>query len=266
MLDLDPAVQLEEERLAVGDDELGRAGVRVADRLGEADRGGDDLLPQRGLERGRGCLLEHLLLPALHRAVALEQMDAAAVRIREHLELDVPRLGQIFFQEHAIVAEARLRLAPGRAERSVERIVTLDDAHPLAPATGPRLDQYRVTDRVRLRAQARVLLVGSVITGHDRHSGFQRQAPDAAARTAERAGSHACALGKDDDAVAAPEDLASGVHRAGVSGAAVDGERSERVQKPPLQAALEELALGHVVDGTPQQRADDEGVEKAAVI
>ena len=111
-------------------------------------------------------------MPALHRAVALEQMDAAAVRIREHLELDVPRLGQIFFQEHAIVAEARLRLAPCRAERSVERIVTLDDAHPLAPATGPRLDQNRVTDRVRLREQARVLLVGSVITGHDRHSGF----------------------------------------------------------------------------------------------
>src|SRR5207248_2974952 len=75
-----------------------------------------------------GRFFEDLLMPALHRAVALEQMDAAAVRIREHLELDVPRLGQIFFQEHAIVAEARLRLAPCRAERSVERIVTLDDA------------------------------------------------------------------------------------------------------------------------------------------
>src|SRR5207245_723324 len=100
----------------------------------------------------------------------------------------------------------------------------------------------------------------------DGHSGFEREATYAAARTAERAGTHAGALGKDDHAVAALEDLASGVHRAGVAGSAVDGEGSECAQDPCLPAALEELALGHVVDGTPEQRADDERVEKAAVV
>ena len=102
--------------------------------------------------------------------------------------------------------------------------------------------------------------------GNDGHSGFERQAAHPPARAPERPRAHARALGKDDHAVAALEDLARGVHRAGVAGPAVDGESSERTQKPRLPAALEELALGHVVDGPPKQRADDERVEKAAVV
>ena len=56
------------------------------------------------------------------------------------------------------------------------------------------------------------------------------------------------------------------LHRVLVAGAAVDGEGTERVQHPRLPALFEQLALGHVVDGTAHERADHEGIEKAAVV
>jgi hypothetical protein len=101
---------------------------------------------------------------------------------------------------------------------------------------------------------------------HDARAGFQRQAPDAAPRGAERAAAHAGALGEDHDAVPAREDRPRGRHRLGVAGAAVDGEGAERVQQPRLPAPREQLALGDVVDGAARQRADHEGVEEAAVV
>ena len=62
------------------------------------------------------------------------------------------------------------------------------------------------------------------------------------------------------------EDRARGVHRGAVAGAAVDGEGAERVEDPGLPALLEQLALGHVVDGPAHEHADHERVEEAAVV
>ena len=59
-------------------------------------------------------------MAALHRAVALEQVDAVAVRVGEHLDLDVARLQHVLLDQHAVVAEARLRLALARGERGGE--------------------------------------------------------------------------------------------------------------------------------------------------
>ena len=52
VLDLDAAVQLEEEELAAFDHELGGAGRAVADRTGEANCGVAHLRAQVGVERG----------------------------------------------------------------------------------------------------------------------------------------------------------------------------------------------------------------------
>ena len=62
------------------------------------------------------------------------------------------------------------------------------------------------------------------------------------------------------------EDRARGGHRVAVARAAIDRERAERVQHPRLPALLEQLALGHVVDGAAHERADHERVEEAAVV
>jgi hypothetical protein len=38
---------------------------------------------------GAGALFHDLLVPALHRTIAIEQMHQAAVAISQHLDLDV---------------------------------------------------------------------------------------------------------------------------------------------------------------------------------
>ena len=57
---------------------------------GEADRGVEHPRAQLGVERDRRRLLEHLLVPTLHRAIALPEREDGAVCVGEQLDLDVP--------------------------------------------------------------------------------------------------------------------------------------------------------------------------------
>ncbi len=115
MLDLEARVHLDEvEAAASADDELDRAGADIADGPGGGDRGLAQSPCARSLvEAGRGRLLDHLLVAALDRAVALEEVDRVAVAVGEDLHLDMPRPRQIFLDQHPVVAEGRQRLAPG---------------------------------------------------------------------------------------------------------------------------------------------------------
>src|SRR5262245_26472705 len=79
VLDLDAAVQLEEEELTSVEDELDGPGAPVADRTPERDRGLVQRSPQRGGQGGRRRFLEHLLVSALDGAVALADRDDRAV-------------------------------------------------------------------------------------------------------------------------------------------------------------------------------------------
>ena len=97
-------------------DELDRAGAFVADRLGGAHGRGADRLARGRVHARRGRLLDHLLVAALQRAVALEQVDDVAVGVAEHLHLDVARAGDVLLQQHPIVAEGRRGLAPRRGQ------------------------------------------------------------------------------------------------------------------------------------------------------
>jgi hypothetical protein len=58
-----------------------------------------------GVEEGRGRFLQHLLVAALGRAFAFVEVDRVAVRIAEHLDLDVARGFDVAFQQHAVAAE-----------------------------------------------------------------------------------------------------------------------------------------------------------------
>ena len=78
----------------------------VANSVGSRDGGLPHFFAQlRSEQRGR-CLLDDLLMPALHRAFALEEVDQIPVLIAEDLELDVARGGEILFQEEAVIAES----------------------------------------------------------------------------------------------------------------------------------------------------------------
>ena len=106
VLHLDAGVHLDEVVVAVAvEQELDGAGVDVADLLGElhgvrADR----LAGLRRQVRGRRDL-DDLLVPALHRAVALEQVHDVPGAVGEDLHLDVPRVDHGLLEDHRRVAE-----------------------------------------------------------------------------------------------------------------------------------------------------------------
>ena len=113
MLDLEPRVHLHEpdavgaQALARVGDELDRARADIVDRLGRLDRRLADRRAGRLVHARRRRLLDHLLVAALQRAVALEQVDDIAVAVAEHLHLDMARPLDIFLDQHPVVAEAR---------------------------------------------------------------------------------------------------------------------------------------------------------------
>src|SRR5262249_51578557 len=101
MLDLEARVHFHEpepvgrKALTRLGNELDRAGADVTHRLGGGDRG----VPHGGTHRiahaGRGRLLDHLLMTALERAVALVQMNDVAARVAEYLDFDVARRSDV---------------------------------------------------------------------------------------------------------------------------------------------------------------------------
>src|SRR5207247_451474 len=122
----------------------------VADRPGEGDRRLAHRRPQRGVERGGGRLLEHLLVATLDRALALAEGDDRPVPVGEELDLDVARPLDVALAEHRAVAECRLGLAAGRLERLLELLGATHDAHAAAATPRRRLDEEREAERSRL--------------------------------------------------------------------------------------------------------------------
>jgi hypothetical protein len=151
-----------------GDQRLDRAGAAVLDRLGEPHRGMRDDRALVRRERGRGCFLHHLLVPALERAVALEHVHGAALPVAQHLHLDVPRVLEQLLHVHALVPERRRRHTLRRLDRLREVLGVVRRLHALAAAAERRLDDDRVAHGVR-RAHER-FRIRALGAGHDRHA------------------------------------------------------------------------------------------------
>ena len=132
-------------------EELDRAGVDVARLARERDRLRAEALAQLRRDGGGGGLLDDLLVAALERALALAEVDDVAVRVADHLHLDVAGAGEEALDEHAVAAEARQRLPPGRGQRLLEITGAVDDAHSAAAAAGRGLDQQGIGDAVVAR-------------------------------------------------------------------------------------------------------------------
>ena len=75
--------------------------------------------------------------------------------------------------------------------------------------------------------------------GHDGRAGLEREAADAAARAAERAGADARALGEDQDGVAAGEDRLGGLDHVLVAGAARATGKAPSAVEEPAEKRLE---------------------------
>ena len=156
MLDLQPRVHFHEIKSAVrADDEFDGARIHVADGLGGAHRGIRHRGPRRRVDEGRRRFFDDLLVAALHRAFALEEVDAMAVRVAEHLDFHVPGPLEKALEHQAAVAERALGLAAGAADRLVEGAGLAHDAHALAAAARDGLDEERESRRAPPRRRAR---------------------------------------------------------------------------------------------------------------
>ena len=56
-------------------------------------------------------------MPALQRAVTLEQIHRIAVPVGKDLHFDMARFGDVFFHQYSGVTEAGLAFTPGRLQR-----------------------------------------------------------------------------------------------------------------------------------------------------
>ena len=147
MLDLHPRVHLDEEELPVLIEELDRAGPDIAQfshRLGDNPA---DALALLGVEGRGGALLPDFLVATLKRAVALAKMNGVALRVAEHLNLDVARLGEIFLEIDGIAAERGPGFDPGGVDRLRNVVGTPGDLHAAAPSARRSLDDHRIADR-----------------------------------------------------------------------------------------------------------------------
>ena len=174
VLDLQPGVHFEEIEPAVRrQQELHRAGAGVVHGVRQAQGGIRHALPQIGVYGRRGRLLDDLLMPALDRALALEQVNPVAAAVAEHLHLYVSGPVDIFFKQQGGVPKGLLRLARPGLERREKFRGVLDHPHAFAAAAGSRLHQHGVTEALRgcRRLTRQTVGVGCLEAGNDGHAG-----------------------------------------------------------------------------------------------
>ncbi len=154
MLHLQAGVHLHEEEFVRGvvrDQELHGSGAAVVDAAGRVAGGLADPRPggaavvQR-IQQRRRCLLNHFLVAALQRALALPQVDDVAVVVSQDLHFDVPRGEHEPFQEEGVVAEGAGCDPAGGGQRGFQFLGALHDVHALAAAAGGGFDQEREAD------------------------------------------------------------------------------------------------------------------------
>ena len=138
VLDLDPRVHLHEEVVALAREQpLDRAGRAIAGRASCVDGDPADPLAQRVVDRGRGRLLDELLVTALDRAVALAEVDHVAVTVREDLHLDVARILDEPLDVDGRVGEVLLALARRGLEGTACFVGPVDELHSLSRRLPP---------------------------------------------------------------------------------------------------------------------------------
>ena len=72
-------------------------------------------------------------MAALERAVALAEVDRLAVAVAEHLELDVARVGEIFFHVDGVVAEGGAGFGRRLAHQAFELVFVCTTFMPRPP-------------------------------------------------------------------------------------------------------------------------------------
>ena len=143
---------------------------RVAHGLRRAHGGFQHLVAHALRHHGRGAFLDHLLVVALHRAIALAQGHHGAVRIGDDLHLHVARVQHAALQVHGVVAERAHALALGDGELLGEVVLVVADAHALAATARRRLDHDGPADLACHRQRFLRMVHGLLRAGNHGHA------------------------------------------------------------------------------------------------
>ena len=173
VLNLDAGVDLDEVEAAAVRilQEFHRAGVLVGGGARDVERHRAQPGSLLRLQKHRRAALDHLLVAPLRGAVALEQVHQRAVRVAEHLHLDVAGAAHQLLRIHRVIAKPGERLAARGGEQLRELRLALHHAR-AAPAAAPAgLEHHRVAD-LRHRARALECIVRQRPgRRHHRHTG-----------------------------------------------------------------------------------------------
>ena len=170
MLHLDPGVHFEEiERPVGGEQKLAGARAAVGHCLSGRDSGGTHPLAQIGVDRDRRRLLDQLLVPPLDGALALAEVDRPPI-VGQHLDLDVSRALDEFFEVDRGVAEGLERLAGRALERAGKLLGRPHHPHSLPSTARHRLDHYGIAHLARQAERGAEVVDGRARAGDDRHA------------------------------------------------------------------------------------------------
>ena len=239
MLDLDAGIHLDEIEFAVLIEKFDGADAEIFHLPHRLGAGRADLCARRGAKNRRGAFLPDLLVAPLQRAVALAEMDGAAAAVAEHLDFDVARLLQVFFQIHRGVAERGLGFVAGGGQRHHQIVGGLRHLHAAAAAAGGGFHQDRKADG--LRDRHRVVLGADAAVGARHHGNAELLCGllglDLVAHQADMLG-----LGADEMQIVLGEDFGeagifrqeavAGMHRVGA------GDLAGREQRGNVEVAV----------------------------
>ena len=149
MLDLNTRVHLDEEPLLRINivKELDSSGVVVADFFRQFYGGFAELVADLFIESKGGRDFDDLLMAALHRTIALVEMNEVAVFVSEDLNFDMLRPSHEPFKKDRRIAKGILRFGLGLIKKSVEIRLLLHHPHATSAASIGRLDDERKTNR-----------------------------------------------------------------------------------------------------------------------
>lgn len=141
VLDLDSGVDLDEVvATLLVHQELCGSSVPVADTLRELDSIRKNRLPDFLRQMSGRRNFHDLLMPPLHGAVALKQVDRVSLSISEDLHFDVTRSVQEPLNEHRAISKSRLRFRNCSLERGLEFGLITDNTHPSTSSAHRSLD------------------------------------------------------------------------------------------------------------------------------
>ena len=144
MLDLDARVHFHEiEAILFVKQELNSPRTGISNRFTSGDRCLSHFLTQLRRHHRRGRLFQQFLVPSLYRTLPLPKVNALAILIRHHLNLDMARMLDEFLEIDSAILECGRGFSRGGFQSMPQLIFRPHDAHAAAAAARRSFNDHR---------------------------------------------------------------------------------------------------------------------------